>query len=86
MNTYEDTYDLQSKVLKGLQILRSETTREARTYEVSEIQKLASSRGVELSHADAWFLWDKFSDSRAAGWLIVDLDSVECALEWAANQ
>jgi hypothetical protein len=39
------------------------------TNDIDRIVKIFADRGYDISHTDAVFAWEQFSDSMAAGWM-----------------
>jgi hypothetical protein len=42
--------------------------------DIDRIVKIFANRGYEISHTDAVFAWEQFSDSMAAGWMSLGSD------------
>lgn len=42
--------------------------------DISRIVEIFAKRGYDISKADACLVWEQFSDSMAAGWLILGSD------------
>jgi hypothetical protein len=42
--------------------------------DTDRIVKIFADRGYEISHNDAYHSWEHFSNSRCAGWMILDKD------------
>jgi len=40
--------------------------------DISRLIRVAESRGLQISEADAAMVWEKFSDGYAAGWMHMD--------------
>lgn len=45
--------------------------------DISRIVRIFKDKGYELSHSDAKAAWKSFSDSMAAGWLLLDEDDTK---------
>lgn len=44
------------------------------TNDIDRIVKIFADRGYEISHQDAVFAWEQFSDSMCAGWMCLGSD------------
>lgn len=48
--------------------------------DVERIVQICSKHGFEISHADAQLAWEDFSESMAAGWILLHEDDYEVFL------
>jgi len=46
-------------------------------YDLDRIVKVFTNRGLYCTHAQAYQLWSKYSESMAAGWMILPDDDID---------